>query len=86
MKKYLTSLFLILPGITFAQSYEGASSFVGLLLGLAITIGLFFLFRGIMLWYWKIDTIIKNQEETNRLLQFIAKSLDGKDDHIDIED
>lgn len=33
------------------------------LIGIAIIVGLFFLFRNIVLWYFKIDQIVKNQEK-----------------------
>lgn len=46
-----------------------------LIITIVISIVLFFIFRGIMLWYWKVDVIIKNQEETNRLLNVIAKRI-----------
>lgn len=35
---------------------------------IAISIVLFVALRQLMLWYWKVDTIIKNQELTNKLL------------------
>jgi len=40
-----------------------------LIIFLLITLGLFFLLRSIMLWYWKIDTIVKNQEEQKSLMK-----------------
>jgi hypothetical protein len=41
----------------------------GLILFLLITVGLFFILRSIMLWYWKIDTIVKNQEDQMKLMK-----------------
>jgi uncharacterized protein YpmB len=38
------------------------------LLAVAIFLGIFLIIRGIMLWYWKIDVIVKNQEEQTMLL------------------
>ena len=43
--------------------------FGGLIILLLITLGLFFLLRSIMLWYWKIDTIVKNQEDQKKLMK-----------------
>jgi hypothetical protein len=43
--------------------------FGGLIIFLLIALGLFFLLRSIMLWYWKIDTIIINQEEQKKLMK-----------------
>ncbi len=34
-----------------------------------VIIGVFFLAREIVLWYWKINLIVKNQEKTNLLLK-----------------
>ena len=44
-------------------------------IGLAIAIGLFFIFRFVMLWYWRVDTIVKNQEETIKQLILINNKL-----------
>lgn len=82
MKNLLLFLTLLSPTLLFAQSYDtGGVTLIGIIMTLAITIGLFFLFRGIMLWYWKVDKIVQNQEETNRLLKSIARTLESKDDH-----
>lgn len=43
--------------------------FGGLIIFLLITLGLFFLLRSIMLWYWKIDTLVKNQEDQKKLMK-----------------
>ena len=39
-----------------------------LIIVLVICVLLFLALRQVMLWYWKVDTIIKNQELTNKLL------------------
>jgi len=48
---------------------------------LIITIGvgiiLFFILRGVNLWYWRINDLIKNQEEHNNLLKKIFIQLGG---------
>lgn len=41
---------------------------VSLLIIIGIFIILFFIFRGIILWYWRINDLIKNQENQNDLL------------------
>lgn len=55
------------------------------LIGLGIVIVIFFIFRGINLWYWKINDLIKNQEkhetlltEQNNMLKNIYIQLGGK--------
>ena len=48
----------------------------------AVVIGLFFLFRAVLLWYWKVDVTIKNQVEIIRLLKKIA----GDEDVPELED
>lgn len=43
-----------------------------IVIALILIILFFLLLRSVNLWYWKINTLIKNQEETNKLLQKIA--------------
>jgi hypothetical protein len=38
-------------------------------IGLAISIGLFLLLRSLLLWYWCIDSILKNQERQSLILK-----------------
>jgi hypothetical protein len=45
------------------------------IIGLGLIVGFFFIFRFVMLWYWRIDTIIENQEKTNRLLSRILDKI-----------
>jgi len=40
-----------------------------------VVVLLFLLFRKIMLWYWKIDVIVKNQEEQTRILKKLNDNL-----------
>jgi hypothetical protein len=40
-----------------------------LIIILAISIFLFFVLRGAMLWYWNIDVIVKNQEEQKKIMR-----------------
>lgn len=56
-----------------------------LLIIIGIGIAIFFLFRGINLWYWKINNLIKNQErqetlmiDQNDMLRKIFIQLGGK--------
>jgi Tfp pilus assembly protein PilN len=35
---------------------------------LAFLLGIFLIIRSVMLWYWKINVIVKNQEEQTMLL------------------
>ena len=34
-----------------------------------VAIGLFFVLRGLMLWYYRINDIVNNQQKTNNLLE-----------------
>ena len=61
------------------------TGFTELLIGVGIAIVIFFIFRGINLWYWKIKDLIKNQEkhetlltEQNNMLKNIYIQLGGK--------
>ncbi|SKB38118.1 hypothetical protein SAMN05660226_01040 [Parapedobacter luteus] len=47
---------------------------------LAISIAVFFAIRGILLWYWKVDTLVKNQEEANQILRSIARMLELREE------
>jgi hypothetical protein len=46
----------------------GPQSIAILLLFFTIVIGIFLLIRWFMLWYWKVNTIVENQEKSNDLL------------------
>jgi len=46
---------------------------------LAIMFGIFMLIRFILLWYWRINTIVSNQEEQIMLLQQIVNELRNKE-------
>lgn len=54
------------------NSYGGGDVLMILLIVLVVTIGLFLLLRMVVLWYWKINIHIKQQEEIIRLLKKIA--------------
>tara|TARA_B110000046_G_C12958138_1_gene383250 strand:- start:200 stop:511 length:312 start_codon:yes stop_codon:yes gene_type:complete len=64
----------------------GSAILVLLVLGL-VCIGLFFLFRELLMWYWKINERIALQYKTNLLLEKISLLLsDSGDDTITIEE
>lgn len=48
-----------------------------LIITVSIGIILFFILRGVNLWYWRINDLIKNQEENNNLLEKIFIQLGG---------
>ena len=45
-----------------------------LFIAIAIIVIVFLVAREIVLWYWKINTIVKNQEKTNYLLKKYIES------------
>jgi hypothetical protein len=51
---------------------NGASSsggeFVGLLLGIAVVVAIFLIFRAIVLWYWKVNVSIELLQQINQKL------------------
>lgn len=57
----------------------GLGETVGALTAFLIVFGfltvIFFIFRGLVLWYFKIDKIVENQQRTNELLAVIADRL-----------
>ena len=38
----------------------------------------FLIIRSILLWYWKIDKIVENQQQQNKLLELIFLQLGGE--------
>jgi large-conductance mechanosensitive channel len=48
---------------------------VGVILIIIVLGSIFMIFRGIVIWYLKIDIKIKNQEKQNELLEEIRDSL-----------
>lgn len=83
MKHKLLLILLLSPTLLFAQyQSDGISTFMGVAFGIAILVGLFYFFRSILLWYWKVDEIVKNQEETNRLLRSLVRRMESKDDPV----
>jgi len=61
--------------------------FLGIILALAILIGIFFLLRELNNWYWKINERISLQYKTNFLLEKISMQLGATDlDDITIEE
>ncbi len=87
MKKLTTIFLATTPALGFSQVYtdspgSSAGGIVMFLIGLAFFLLIFLVLRQVVLWYWKIDTIIKNQQEqiqaqrtTNILLDEFIKEL-----------
>jgi hypothetical protein len=55
--------------------FSGAGEIASLLMIVGICLLIFLAIRAIMLWYWKIDTIVDNQETQIQLLNSILKRL-----------
>jgi len=62
-----------------------ASEGGGLLIGLIVLIIIFFGIRGILLWYWRVDTIVKNLEEQNKRLTGIYNSIEEQNELIRVQ-
>lgn len=54
---------------------SGVSIITSLIIALVIIVGLFLIFRKIVLWYYKIDLHIVEQKKQTALLQQIADKL-----------
>ena len=50
---------------------DTGSIVIGFLIALVISIVIFLIIRGILLWYWKIDVIVKNLEEQTSSLKLL---------------
>ncbi|GGH20367.1 hypothetical protein FAZ19_09935 [Sphingobacterium alkalisoli] len=53
---------------------SGIASVFVFLFSLATAIVIFLLFRGVMLWYWRVDTIVRNQEKQIDQMNTIIRS------------
>ncbi len=94
MKRNLTLIALLSPTFAFAQSSSSQTLFGGLF-ALLIIVLIFLALREVVMWYWKINAIIENQEkllkshkETNNLLSEQLSVMKGyyKPDGLDTND
>lgn len=80
MKKSILTSLLISPLICFGQAYpdsgSGLGGIIGLIVGLGICLAIFLVLRQFVLWYWKVETIIANQQEQTKALQAIYNSIE----------
>ncbi|MBE5322139.1 hypothetical protein IM793_23500 [Pedobacter sp. MR2016-19] len=81
MKKSILTLLALLPLISFGQAYAEPSgtplgAFLMFLLGLAVFLIIFLALRQVVLWYWKVETLLKNQNEQTRILTSIYNSIE----------
>lgn len=61
------------------KTYAGAGIFVVIIvaiIALLVAVGLFFLFRAIACWYFKINKLLKEQQQTNAYLERIAMAIE----------
>ena len=65
----MNTVFLFLAGVGFQE-------LVAVFLTLGICILIFLTLRALMLWYWKINSIVENQEEQIKLLKELVSTLD----------
>jgi hypothetical protein len=59
--------------------YPGEGNIVILLVVLIVSIGIALLIREIVMWYWKINQIVQNQEEEISLLRELVKKISNKE-------
>ncbi|MEJ5993443.1 hypothetical protein WG904_03355 [Pedobacter sp. Du54] len=81
MKRIILTLLALLPLVSFGQAYSEpgnstAGSIVVFLIGIGICIAIFLVLRQLFLWYWKVEVIIKKQDEQTQLLRSIYNSLE----------
>jgi hypothetical protein len=50
------------------MGYSAATVFFAFIFFIAVCLGIFLIIRSIMLWYWKVDVIVKNQDLHTELL------------------
>jgi len=66
----------LLTYITLTQINTGTSGLLMSLVSLFIFIVLFLVFRSVVLWYWKVDQIVKNQKEQIEGMRLIVTKLE----------
>lgn len=80
MKKILLTLTALFPLLVFGQAYatdsSTASNIFLFFIGIGICVVIFLVLRQLFLWYWKVDVIIKKQDEQTQLLRGIYNSLE----------
>ncbi|KQC00383.1 hypothetical protein AQF98_12925 [Pedobacter sp. Hv1] len=81
MKKTNLTLLALLPLLAFGQAYAEpntlrAGDIVLFLFGLGICIAVFLVLRQLFLWYWKVEVVIKKQDEQIQLLKSIYNSIE----------
>jgi hypothetical protein len=60
MKRTIAVMTILMPAIAHAESFA-SGSLIGGIITQVITVSLFLVLREVVLWYWKINTIIENQ-------------------------
>lgn len=80
MKKSILALLTVLPLVSFGQAYAEPNGMplagiVMYLLGSAVFIIIFLALRQLFLWYWKVEVILKKQDEQTNLLRSIHNSI-----------
>jgi len=81
MKKPILTFLALLPLICFGQANAEMigtplGGFVMFLLGLTVFLIIFLALRQVVLWYWKVETLLKNQNEQTRILTSIYNSIE----------
>lgn len=81
MKRTLLTILALLPLLVFGQAYADtgsstAGSIVMFLIGIGICIAIFLVLRQLFLWYWKVEVVLKKQDEQTQLLRSIYNSLE----------
>lgn len=79
MKKLLT-MFLLSPVVVFAQSDSSMFSggLISFIISFLFALVVFLIIRGVMLWYWRVNDIIKRQDTQIELLQSIVRRLEER--------
>jgi hypothetical protein len=57
----------------------GSSGILEMFLALLIAIGVILLIREVVMWYWKINRIVENQEEEIRLLRKLVEKISARE-------
>ncbi|KGE14631.1 hypothetical protein [Sphingobacterium deserti] len=54
---------------------DGTGSAVGALIAIGISLLIFFILRSVMLWYWKVDKIVENQQKQIQQMNTVIEAM-----------
>lgn len=54
---------------------DGFGSTMGILIAIGVSLLIFFVLRSVMLWYWKVDKIVENQQKQIQQMNTVIEAM-----------